>query len=154
MQVSRQKVSISSKTGRSPIDEETKLKLFSCLEEWNRIRRVKGKELIEGLMNDEALILPQIIDGANPVFNHVPLVFRDCARMERIQKRLWNEGIDTGRMYEHPINHIYDWLGYGRDPEPFPNAAFIAPRLLTLPSHPYLDEKSITKIIRTFKTVS
>lgn len=29
---------ISSKEGRSPIDEETKLKLFSCLEEWNKNR--------------------------------------------------------------------------------------------------------------------
>jgi len=48
MQVSRQKVSISSKTGRSPIDEETKLKLFSCLEEWNKHRHFINEFRMEG----------------------------------------------------------------------------------------------------------
>ena len=124
------------------------------LEEWNRIRLTNGQALMDGLKGDEGLILPRIIEGADPVFNHVPLVFYDRTRMEKTQNRLWEKGIDTGRMYERPINHIYDWLGYEREPEPFPNAAFIAPRLLTLPSHPYLDEKIISQMIETIKSTA
>lgn len=48
MQVNKDEVSISSKTGRSPIDEETKLKLFSCLEEWNKYRHFINEHRMEG----------------------------------------------------------------------------------------------------------
>jgi dTDP-4-amino-4,6-dideoxygalactose transaminase len=54
-------------------------------------------------------------------------------------------------MYERPIHHIYPELGYTLDPEPFPGAAYIAPRLLVLPTHPYLktgDIENMVKIIR------
>lgn len=123
--------------------------LISHLDQWNGIRAEKGRAIMAGLANDDGLILPRIIDGAEPAYNHVPVVFHDEKRLERAQTRLFERGIDTGRMYERPINHIYDWLDYKRDPEPFPDAAYIAPRLLTLPSHPYLSRLDIEVIIET-----
>jgi len=84
--------------------------------------------------------------------NHMPVVFKEIETMEKVQAELWNRGIDTGRMYLKPVHHLYD-LGYDMQEELFPNALYIAERLLTLPSHPYLDDNSIKKIINVFKSI-
>jgi len=126
--------------------------LLRNLDKWNRIRLKNGSAIMAGLEDVEGIILPRIIEGAEPVFNHVPVVFDNTGHLEKAQKMLWEEGIDSGRMYERPINHICDWLEYEREPEPFPDAAYIAPRILTLPSHPYLTGKNIDVMIEVVKT--
>jgi len=128
--------------------------LLPHLEQWNVIRSRIGRALMEGLAGDGGLIMPRILAGAEPVFNHLPLVFHDIGRMEKPREQLFERGIDTGRMYERPINHIFDWLEYKRDPEPFPDAAYIAPRLLTLPTHPYITEHDIRTMIETVKSTA
>lgn len=122
--------------------------LFS-LDQWVEKRRRLGKAMLEGLAGDDGLILPRIIRGAEPSFNHMPIVFRDLGRMEEVRKRLWKAGIDTARMYECPVHHIYRELGYPLDPDPFPGAAYIAPRLVTIPSHPYLADGDAARIVET-----
>jgi dTDP-4-amino-4,6-dideoxygalactose transaminase len=126
-------------------------RLLEEIESWIEIRRKNGMAIREGLSGDTGLILPCILPKAAPSFNHAPVVFRDISRREKAERRLWERGIDTARMYERPIHHIYPELGYTLDPEPFPGAAYIAPRLLVLPTHPYLktgDIENMVKIIR------
>jgi dTDP-4-amino-4,6-dideoxygalactose transaminase len=72
--------------------------------------------------------------------------------MEKVQVKLWEKGIDTGRMYLKPVHHLYD-LGYDSRKELFPKALYIAEGLITVPSHPYLDDKSIETIINVFKSI-
>ncbi len=125
--------------------------LLGELDRWIDTRREVGNALMQGLRDDDGLILPRIIEGAEPSFNHVPLVFRDIRRLEETQRRLWKRGIDTARMYERPVHRIYPELGYPESPEPFPGAAYIAPRLLTLPSHPYLGLTDVRTMIETVR---
>ncbi len=106
------------------------------LDRWNAARAKRGRTIISGLEGAAGVTAPREIEESEPVYNHVPLVFDDPSHVERAEKLLFDRGIDTGRMYERSINHIYDWLDYPDDPEPFPDAAYIAPRLLTLPSPP------------------
>ncbi|OHB46697.1 MAG: hypothetical protein A2106_03285 [Planctomycetes bacterium GWF2_40_8] len=128
------------------------LGLLKRLDEFNDIRLKKGMVLYDALKNNEHIILPQITKNSTPVFNHFPVVFKEIKTMEKVQAGLWERGIDTGRMYLKPVHHLYD-LGYDRQKELFPNALYIAERLLTLPSHPYLDDNSIEKIIGVFKSL-
>ncbi len=128
------------------------LGLLNRLDEFNEIRLKKGMALYNALKDNEYLILPEITENSTPVFNHVPVVFKEIETMKRVQAALWDRGIDTGRMYLKPVHHLYD-LGYDMQKELFPNALYIAERLLTLPSHPYLDENSIDKIINVFKSI-
>ena len=128
------------------------LGLLNRLDEFNEIRLKKGMALYNALKDNEHLILPEITESSTPVFNHMPVVFKEIETMEKVQVALWNRGIDTGRMYLKPVHHLYD-LGYDMQEELFPNALYIAGRLLTLPSHPYLDENSIEKIINVFKSI-
>ncbi|KHE93346.1 MAG: DegT/DnrJ/EryC1/StrS family aminotransferase [Candidatus Scalindua rubra] len=128
------------------------LGLLNRLDEFNEIRLKKGMALYNALKDNEHLILPEITENSTPVFNHLPVVFKEIKTMERVQAELWDRGIDTGRMYLKPVHHLYD-LGYDMQEELFPNALYIAERLLTLPSHPYLDDNSIEKIINVFKLI-
>jgi len=128
--------------------------LVPNLAAWNSERAENGRAIINGLEGADGLLLPRIINTAEPVFNHVPIVFDDTERVDTVQRLLFERGIDTGRMYEHPIHHIYDWLEYDREIEPFPDAAYIAPRLLTLPSHPYLTGRDIDIMIETVHSTS
>lgn len=124
--------------------------LLKKLDKFNEIRRTKGMALYEALKGNEQILLPKITENSTPVFNHLPLVFKEVKSMEWVQQELWKRGIDTGRMYRKPVHHLYD-LGYDREKELFPNALSIAEKLITVPTHPYLDDESIEKIIDVFK---
>jgi len=126
--------------------------LLNKLDVFNKIRVKKGMVLYSALKDNEHILLPEIAKNSTPVFNHLPVVFKETETMERVQTELWDKGIDTGRMYLKPVHHLYD-LGYDTQKELFPNALYMAERLLTLPSHPYLDDNSIKNIINVFKSI-
>ncbi len=128
------------------------LGLLDKLDEFNAIRLKKGMTLYKALKDNEHIILPGITKSSTPVFNHFPVVFKEIKTMEKVQAELWSRGIDTGRMYLKPVHHLYD-LGYDRQKELFPKALYIAERLITVPSHPYLDDNSVETIINVFKTI-
>lgn len=120
-------------------------RIFSYVERRNSI----GMELYNALKGYKKILLPRIIDGGYPSFNHLPIVFNDDSLREKIQKRLFENGIDTARMYLKPIHHIYN-LGYSCQQEPFPNAVSIAHGLVTIPSHPLTSQRDVMKIKRIF----
>lgn len=124
--------------------------LLKRLDEFNEIRLNNGMALYNALKDSKHLKLPEIPKNSTPVFNHLPVVFNETKTMENVQARLWDKGIDTGRMYLKPVHHLFD-IGYDRQKEQFPNALHIAERLITIPTHPYMDNKSIEAIIDVFK---
>lgn len=128
------------------------LGLLDKLDKFNAIRLKKGMTLYKALKDNVHIILPEITKNSTPVFNHLPVVFKETKTMEKVQEELWDRGIDTGRMYLKPVHHLYD-LGYDSRKESFPKALYIAERLITVPSHPYLDDKSIETIINVFKSI-
>ncbi|NQS98475.1 MAG: DegT/DnrJ/EryC1/StrS family aminotransferase [candidate division Zixibacteria bacterium] len=114
--------------------------LLDKLEMINAQRRTNGLYLYEKLKDCGHILIPEIIDGADPVFNHFPVVFLNENDLKRAQSRLWEKGIDTARMYMRPNHHIYD-LGYPSDA--FPDSILIAKGLITLPSHPYMNQRDL-----------
>ena len=128
------------------------LSLLDKLDKFNTIRLNKGMTLYKSLKDNGHIILPEIAKNSTPVFNHLPVVFKETKTMEKVQAKLWEMGIDTGRMYLKPVHHIYD-LGYDTHTEPFPNALYIAEGLVTIPTHPYLDDGAIETIINVFKSI-
>ena len=124
-------------------------RLLGKLERTNHIRKKNGLKLIDFLESFDSLIISQIIEGAEPVFNHLPVVLKRSELVQPVRTALWRKGIDTARMYERPIHHIYD-LGYDMRQDPFPNATYVAERLVTLPTHPYLKDKDLENIIEVF----
>jgi perosamine synthetase len=113
-------------------------------------RSANGSMLLAGLADVPGVITPRVIPGAAPSFNHLPVVIENGGIIERLRAVLLSRGIDTARMYERPVHHIYD-LGYGRSPDPFPAATFVAGRLMVLPTHPLVSETDVTMIIDTIR---
>jgi perosamine synthetase len=116
-------------------------------------RRVRnGTALMKGLTGAAGVALPKIIRGAVPSFNHLPVVIDSGKAIGPLREKLLSRGIDTARMYERPVHHIYD-LGYRRSPDPFPAATSVAERLVVLPVHPLVSEADIATMIETIRGV-
>lgn len=107
-----------------------------------------GTRLLSGLKDIEDIILPRLSERISPVFNRLPIVFKDENRLEAVMRDLERRGIESSRLYLKPLHHIFD-LGYKK--EDFPNAVFLSKGLLTLPAHPLVREKDIEKMIRIIK---
>lgn len=109
-----------------------------------------GSLLYQGLKEIEQIIPPKIIPRSRPAYMRMPIVFKDINLREKIQSELFKEGIETSKMYLKPVHHHFE-LGYQKKKEPFPNATYFAHRVLTLPTHPLVDEKALQRIISVFK---
>jgi len=128
------------------------LQQFEKISTFVERRNSIGMELYNALRGYKQILLPRIIDGSYPSFNHFPVVFKDDSLREKIQKRLLEHGIDTARMYLNPIHHIYN-LDYSTQQEQFPNAVSIARGLVTIPSHPLMSERDVMKIRMIFSEI-
>lgn len=106
------------------------LGLMRRKEELFSARHKNGMYLINGLKDIERIILPIIQERTYPVFNRLPVVFRDLGQRLTTQERLWKCGVETSPMYSRPLHRMFD-LGYKKDD--FPNANYFAERVLTLP---------------------
>lgn len=111
-----------------------------------------GMFLIERLKNCMGVIVPLITSDSKPAFNRLPILIEDLIKRETIERKLWQKGIETSRMYFKPLHHMFD-LGYKK--EEFPNACYLAEHLLTLPVHPLVEDKDIEKMVNIIrKTVN
>jgi perosamine synthetase len=120
------------------------LMLLKKAEESFTRRNQYGLRIIEALRSSEGIILPIIALDARPVFNRLPVVFKDINKVEEVRKRLWKAGIETSRMYLRPLHHMFE-LDY--QPAAFPQACYLASHLLTLPVHPDLPDGLLLKMI-------
>ena len=107
-------------------------------------RHENGIFLLDGLKGAAGIELPQIREGTRPVFNRLPVVFKEIAARDRAQEILWQSGIETSRMYGAPLYRMFAMAGKDED---FPSAAYAAERLLTLPVHPALTRSDLTTMI-------
>ncbi|HIE27476.1 TPA: hypothetical protein EYP66_09335 [Candidatus Poribacteria bacterium] len=123
------------------------LSLLKRLPGFIQARQANGSLLYKSLAEIHGIRLPVVIEKGVPAYNHFPVLLEESGHIAQVQQELWRLGIDTSRMYLRPVHHCYQ-LGYAKSPEPFPNAAYIAERLLTLPTHPFIDSSIIQNIIR------
>jgi|GEM_PF-211697 len=126
------------------------LSLLRRLSDFSERRFHNGSALYEGLKGIDGIILPKILPNSKPAYNRLPLVFEDINLREKVYQKLLREGIEPSRMYPRPLHHVFD-LGYSQKKEPFPNAAYFADRLLTLPTHPFVDERDIETMINVIR---
>lgn len=115
-------------------------------------RVANGTALLSGLSGVGGLTTPRIIAGAVPSFNHLPVVVHDEGIIERLRASLLSRGIDTARMWERPVHRIYD-LGYGSSRDRFPEATYVAERVVVLPTHPLVSPGDVRAMIDTISEV-
>ncbi len=110
----------------------------SCMQRYEN-----AMALIDALGNMKGIILPCIRDDLLPAFNRLPVLIESPESRKRAEKELMRNGIGVSGLYFRPLHHIFD-LGYSK--REFPNAVYLAERLLTLPSHPLVDKETLEKM--------
>jgi dTDP-4-amino-4,6-dideoxygalactose transaminase len=113
-----------------------------------RVRHDNGEALRQGLSGADGLRLPSWGASSWPVFNRFPVLIDDPLRIERVEKALLNQGIETSRLYGRPLHHIFD-LGYPKGA--FGNAVYVAHHLLTLPVHARVTARDVDIMINVIK---
>ena len=127
------------------------MRLLKRMEELSLKRYYNGMHLINGLKNLAGVVLPTIVSGSRPVFNRLPVVFKNPEMRTRAEDKLAENGIEASRMYLRPLHHMFD-LGYERSA--FPNANYVAENLLTLPVHSGVRKKDLGRMVSAITEAS
>ena len=138
-------------------------RLLPRLAGWNAQRRAHAQHLLAALPALAGLTPIAPIAGAPPIYVRLPLLARDHARREELVARLRRAGIGAGRLYGQTLAEILrrapsslpapsfaQSTGAAAD---FPGATEIAQRLLTLPTHPYVQEEDIEAMLFVLRTI-
>lgn len=113
-------------------------------------RRENGMLLISGLKSLKGVTVSEVSGKDRIAFNRFPAILTDRGLRDIVARRLWRAGIESSRMYNRPLHHMFD-LGYGA--EEFPNACYVAQRLLTLPVHPSIGRARLSKTVDVIRGV-
>lgn len=127
------------------------LSLLEKAEDIFQEREDKGKYLYNALKGLKELRVPSIPDGWRVVFNQFPIIVHDTLKRDILIERVLKAGIEATTLYDKPIHRIYEddfqsQIKSGTD-DPFPNATFMAERLLLIPTHPFIGKKDLEKIV-------
>ena len=111
-----------------------------------------ARQLMEQLSEFDFAKIPQIAPEAEPIFLRLPIVLEDEKRVEKIFDGLSQAGIGVSRSYSRTIPDLYanDFPSHGKE---YPGASQLAACLLTLPTHAYLREEDIDRIVGVFKNI-
>jgi perosamine synthetase len=107
-----------------------------------------GLYLHRALAGVDGITIPAIADGSIPVFNQFPLLVDNQTRRDIIFKALVERGIEATTLYPEPIHRIYN-LGYDSTKDPFPNATYLARRIILIPTHPFVKKRHLQKAVDT-----
>lgn len=86
----------------TPFQAGVGLSLLRRLEELSIIRNRNGMRLLNALKGVKGYILPHPLEGSFVAFSQFPLIVEDKEKVERLQKKLRDEGIEATRMLSQP----------------------------------------------------
>lgn len=127
-------------------------RLMPRLEEMNQIRRHNAATLEAALKDCPSYSIPRPPDGCLPNYIRLPIIAKDEVARNRAVRRLQAVGIGAGPMYPGAVCDI-EGIGphmVSKDSH-YPAAEGLSRRLLTLPTHPYVTQKDLTKMIDTLR---
>jgi perosamine synthetase len=113
-------------------------------------RQQNGMFLISALKDISGIRVPVVNENTYAAFNRLPILCTDVNKINLIEKRLWENGIETSRMYIKPLHRMFD-LGYTKDA--FPNANYFAEHLLVLPVYPSIQEKYLLMMVEVIRNI-
>jgi perosamine synthetase len=126
--------------------------IISKLEETNAARVKNAAAIIDGLdglgQQPGGYMFPAPLNGSRPVYTRLPVIARDSATRDRAVASLRAAGIGASPFYPSALCDIPDL-------QPFlaprlchcPAAESVAQRLFTLPTHPYVTQPDIDRML-------
>jgi perosamine synthetase len=140
-----------SLSGLTPAQATIADEQLTHLHEYNRARRAKALQMIDGLADIPGIALPtpgQGVDVDGAFFLRLPLLFDDPQRCLAVHDALQAQGIGAGRMYKRTLPELFTGLdGH------FPGAEAVATGLLTLPTHHHVRRDDLATVIETVNKI-
>jgi perosamine synthetase len=122
--------------------------VWGRLDNYNKIRREKAAFLSRALSGIPGVRLPRSTAGSRPVFLRFPVIIEDPDRRERIYTELVKRGLGSSKTYPSALNAILEMIPYCASLEAsYPRAQWIAARILTLPTHPFVSDADLTRMV-------
>lgn len=118
---------------------------LAVLDRENEIRRENAARLGSSL-DPSILRLPRADPAGISVYARFPVIFPSPGERDRAFRQLIREGLGASLSYAVPLGRIGALSPYLARREPCPGADFVAGRLLTLPTHPFLRSSDLKRI--------
>ncbi len=118
----------------------------------NSTRLRNSQMLIERLSIIDGLEFPGYTPRRDIPYLRLPVLMRSRAIRDSAVDLLTRKGLGASSMYPSPINEIAGIADYlERTGGDYPGAREISARLITLPTHPYVTEEDMARIVETFR---
>jgi perosamine synthetase len=131
----------------SRVSDALLLQSISSLPDLNRSRVQKANQLAAGLGRNQRFTIPKVPHGCQPTYLRFPVLAKDQASRDRAVRDLWSAGIGATPFYPSAICDI-DGIDRHMAVSNFhrPGAEEISRRLLTLPTHQFVQPQDLKRI--------
>ena len=97
------------------------------------------------LSGDGKLKIPKENHDGRCVYLKFPILFPTKETRDHVFQKLSQQRLGASYSYPTPLNEIAGFKKYVSNDNDFPGAKFVADRILTLATHPYVKEDDIKK---------
>ncbi|UCG61167.1 MAG: DegT/DnrJ/EryC1/StrS family aminotransferase [Candidatus Zixiibacteriota bacterium] len=124
--------------------------VFDRLEGFNERRRSNSRRLIDIIRSYTGYEIPGATETDHPTYLRLPVLTEGPEIRDRLIRVLRKSGISASSMYPSAIHRIPALKKHlAPAGNKFPGADQVVDRLVTLPTHPYLTEKDMGRIVAT-----
>lgn len=95
--------------------------------------------------------VPRIREGFYSSFAQYSVLLKDESERQKVMAELKKDGIPTNIYYRNPLHRQKAFADLNCDDSMFPNTIDASSRVLSLPIHPYLDDKAIEFVCEKLK---
>lgn len=119
------------------------------LTHYNRKRIKNAYYLIQSLKRQSNVKLPKIISDSSPCFTRFPIFFKSSKLREQFFTIFSSLRLGVSKNFPCPLNKIpgFKHLIVNSN-DSFPGAEWVCRRILTLPTHPFVNKNDLSKIVR------
>jgi dTDP-4-amino-4,6-dideoxygalactose transaminase len=122
--------------------------MFPGLKDLNAVRLKNARMIAERILNETQFQVPGFSADESPIYLRLPVLASDRRERDAAINALQQAGIKSSVMYPSTINQIDGIESHLSNPEgEFKGALTVVDRLFTLPTHNYVKDSDIDKII-------
>jgi len=136
------------------LKEEIGKKTFLYLDQYNEIRVRNARQFKDVLSDIGPLGIPRPNPDGHSVYLRFPIIFKKKEVRDKVYKVLNQNGLGVSTSYPTPLSQISNFKKYLSSEGDFLGARFLADRILTLPTHPYIREDDIQKMISIINKIT
>lgn len=129
------------------------LVMLDHLDELTAARSANAAAWHDALASHPGLSFVEPADLARPAYLRFPILIDDPARRDACVSRLVAAGIGATASYPQALPDVPELAGTERRDTPVSGARFVAARILTLPTHPYVTRADIDRGARVLGTL-